>query len=75
MNKSLYFPIAAILVVIIFIGYSVLGKQAGETLAIAETTMLPTEHTGGDGHTSADHTKSSSTSAMHDDTEEAAHTH
>ena len=75
MNKSLYFLIPAILVVIIFIGYSLFGKQTGETLPIAETTILPTEHTGGDGHTSADHMISSSTSATHDDTRGVAHTH
>ena len=75
MNRSLYFLIPAILAVIIFIGYSLLGKQTGKTLPIAETTMLPTRHTGGDSHTSADHTKSLSTSAMHDDGGEAAHTH
>ena len=75
MNKSLYFLIPAILVVITFIGYSLFGKQTGETLPIAETTILPTEHTDGGGHTPAGHMKSSSTFATHDDTGEAAHTH
>ena len=73
MHRSLYFPITAILVVIIFIGYSVFGKQANGALRIAETTTLRAEHAEKDGHTSADRTKSSSTSAIHDDTGGAAH--
>ena len=52
-----------------------LGKQANETLPIAETTTLHAELADGDGHTSADHAKSSSTSATHGDTGEAAHAH
>lgn len=75
MNRSLYFLIPAILVVAIFIGYSVLGKQTNETLTIAETTTVYTKHTDGDNHTSADHMISSSTSATHDDTRGVAHTH
>ena len=38
MNKSTYFLIPAIIIVVVLIGYDILPKQKGETLPMTTTT-------------------------------------
>ncbi len=66
MNKSLYFLIPAILIVIGLISYSTLGKTNSEALPIAETHK---EHIEGDNH------MSSIAASAHVDSGETSHAH